>query len=1171
MYMRKFLYFLLATLPAATGMAVENYSCSILSSERGFPSKVNTILIEEMGFAWLGADDGLYVITGNNNISRYVVNDEFSNEFNNKSVNKVVADDRGIIWALGDHGFVGYLPSYNGGKTGGKAIKGLDGKTKVYSVVPDGDDVYFGGLNRIWKYSHVSKQFSFVTDLDSDEQFKIDEMFLTHNSQLGKSLLLFSKGGKHMMSYNIESGNIRVDFIPREEGEYLTAFLDSEETLWISDFNKGVTRYANDASMLGHYDMSNSAMTSNTVLCFTEKDGMIWMGTDGGGIDILNPFNGNMEVLTYDSARPRHFPATTVTNMTCDHNGHIWCGRPLGGVFIISDARIESVMSDDLSGIVPPEGFTVFYQDKNSSDIWMGTHGGGLVKYHPESNSFERFPDTESLYVYGIARLNDGLLLLSCPNKGFFVFKERDGSIERSSVITDIPNYQNTEMDGTSIANDSKGNVLIVSDGIRRWNGEQKLFEVFPFDKDSIEGTLKIVSNSDCKYLTDDRRVYEWDESKPGKITPVAECPEGMHINCATLCSDGTVWMAVNHRTFLFDTKTGVTRFGAHTYESTPSTLLSDNHNKLWVGTYNALYVIDRENNSVMSLGEIDGAQNNDYVHQASLVANDGSIYLGGKNGFVRIQPDFFMPKTKSPEVVIYQVLLDGVIQDGTDNIVVPYYHSTLDIKYFARNKDITRMTLFRIFVEGPNFTFEEETDNPALHFERLSPGHYTMTISCSGQDLLAARTQELFTFDVKRPLFFQWWFLTLLVTTIFASLLLFMRYQNAKQRKKSELEHLHEVERYNFLINVAHELRTPLTLIIGPLNRILKNPGLGDEFKPPIKRVCQQANRMTTLLNTVLSTDKLQQGATRVIPAPVELGLWLNSMIDEFRDEASNYDMNLFLRHDQNISRVMMDEHLCHIVFANIMSNAIKHNETGRHITVFSDLIEDGKWVRISVRDHGSGIGETHVDKLFERYYRATEEVTGFGIGLSYAKTIVEAHGGRIGAYNNTGMKGATFYFDLPAMEEDRKAAKKAAINEPAADEVPGETSDTEVETKDIGQKVVLYVDDNVDLRDYVKEELQPYCKQVVTAFNGRDALGKLEEFRIDVVVTDVMMPEMNGLELCTRIKSSVQFSHIPVIMLTARADEDSIAKGYAAKADFYMPKPFSIERLIEIINSKI
>lgn len=1178
--MKKLSCLFLTILTIESILAAGNYSCSILSSERGVPSKVNAILVEEFGFTWLAADDGLYVITGNNNITEFVVNDPRNNEFNNRCIKKVVADDKGVIWALGDHGFIGYTPPYIEGETEDRVILGLDGKTTVYSAVPDGDDVYFGGMSRIWKYSHVTRQFTLVSDLDSEGPFKIDEMFLTHNDQLGKALLLFSKGGKHMMSYNIQSGNIRVDFIPREEGEYLTAFLDSEETLWISDLNKGVTRYDNGAARLAHYDTSNSDMTSNTVLCFTEKNGKIWMGTDGGGIDILEPETGSIEVLSYDSSRPHRFPATTVTSMTCDHNGHVWCGRPIGGIFIISDARIESMMSNDINGIVPPEGFSVFYQDSSDSAIWMGTHGGGLLKYFPQSKTFERFPSTEGLYIYGIARLTNELLLLSCPNKGFFVFKERDGEIVRSSVVTDIPNYQNTEMDGTGISNDSKGNVLIVSDGIRRWNKAKKELEVFPFDKDSIDGALKFVSNSDCKYFVDDTHVYEWDDNSPGKLKVVARCPEGTHINCATLCPDGVIWMAINHRTFLFDTNNGTTRFGAHIYESTPTTVLSDGHNKIWLGTYSALYVIDRENNSVMSLGEIDGAQNNEYVHPASLIANDGSIYLGGKNGFIRIQPDFFMPKTKSPEVVVYSVLLDGVIQDKAKKLVVPFYHSTLDIKFFARNKDITRMTLFRVHVEGPKFTFEEETDNPSLHFERLTPGHYTLTISCSGQDLLSSGTQQVFSFDVKRPLFLRWWFMVLAAVMLISMPLLYMHFQNVKQRKKSETEHLHEVERYNFLINVAHELRTPLTLIIGPLNRILKNPDLGDGFKPPIKRVCQQANRMTTLLNTVLSTDKLQQGAMSVIPAPIELEPWLSAMIDEFRDEASNYGMNLFLRHDRNINRVMMDEHLCHIVFANIMSNAIKHNETGRHITVMSDLIEDDKWVRISVRDNGTGIGETHVDKLFERYYRATEEVTGFGIGLSYAKTIVEAHGGRIGAYNNnTGTKGATFYFDLPAMEENRKAAKALAAKIPTGNEpstaasTGGALSETETqaEAKSIVQKTVLYVDDNVDLRDYVKEELQPFCKEVITAFNGRDALQKLERHQIDVVVTDVMMPEMNGLELCTWIKSSEQFGHIPVIMLTARADEDSVAKGYAAKADFYMPKPFSIERLTEIISSKI
>lgn len=221
--------------------------------------------------------------------------------------------------------------------------------------------------------------------------------------------------------------------------------------------------------------------------------------------------------------------------------------------------------------------------------------------------------------------------------------------------------------------------------------------------------------------------------------------------------------------------------------------------------------------------------------------------------------------------------------------------------------------------------------------------------------------------------------------------------------------------ERYNFLINVAHELRTPLTLIIGPLKKFLKTEEISDKGKKTVTRVCQQANRMGVLLNTVLASNKIDEGATVLNPEAIDFNKWIDSSADEFRDEAENHNMTIEVELDSKVDVLAIDEPLCRIVFSNFMINAIKHNDPGTHITVSTRLDKEADSVRVCVKDSGSGIGDIDPAKLFERYYRATEDKTGFGIGLSYSKTIVVAHHGTIGAYNNPDSKGATFWFELP------------------------------------------------------------------------------------------------------------------------------------------------------------
>lgn len=398
---------------------------------------------------------------------------------------------------------------------------------------------------------------------------------------------------------------------------------------------------------------------------------------------------------------------------------------------------------------------------------------------------------------------------------------------------------------------------------------------------------------------------------------------------------------------------------------------------------------------------------------------------------------------------------------------------------------------------------------------------------------------------------------------------------EDRKSEEKDRMENTMEEERYTFLINVAHELRTPLTLIMGPLNRMLKSDNLPIEFVDTIKRVQVQGQRMATLLNTILTTNRVQNGFTQVNLESINLGEWLKTVTEEYRDEAENHEMDIVLEHDPTIRNVMIDEDLCRIVIANMITNAIKHNQPGQPVTVTSKMCKDKQSYRISISDHGSGIGDIDPSKLFERFFKATKK-KGYGIGLSYAKSIVEAHKGTVGAVNNKNEAGATFWFELPIYPNipenvsSRPEVDDSSVKEKSLLVVSDDSSAilSEQAKEVIKGRTLLFVEDDADLREYVKEEMVDLGMNVILAFNGRNALEKLRENEVDVVITDVMMPEMDGMELCRMIKNTPHFKDIPVVMLTARADEKSMKMGYDAKADYFMPKPFLIEDIEKVLK---
>lgn len=1148
--MRKILC-LLMTFAALAAASAQPYSYTELSLDEGFPSSVNSIFIEESGFAWLGAGDALYLLYGNNSFSRH---DRSQGYLPGNNVLQVLTDSHGMAWILTDKGFIGYNSRLNIEHP--SFIKGMDGSQVAYCVRPQGDNIYFGGNGCIWKFDHRSGKFSTLCEFET--QFKVTDLILSFRE--GRTVLAaFSKGMTENYLVDIIDGSI----LAGEElaSGFCAGFSDSRGYTWISLFDAGVYRMSPSMDIVQRYDSTTIPIDDNNVLCFAERHGKIWMGTDGGGIKILDPWDATIQRLDLSEHRMTPDPATTVSTMFCDHNGHVWCGRPNGGVLIVSETHIEMFRTEDFDPQIDTKGISYFYQDGPTDDIWVGTYGSGLMKYDQTTGKFTGFPSTEGLHIYSMAKVDDDTIALSCPNKGFFYFYKKTGQIERFEPLSEYKYYYATVNDGVFVDNDAHGNVLMFSHDVKRWNKLTGELETFTPDHDRDLGYLHPIRGSMCQYILDFTHIYKWNESLPDKLEVVGELTDGSRFFCSSMNRDGTIWFGAGGRIGQFNTETREIIFDKHVFEPAPSLIFSADNGKLWLGTRNALYVINPESNSIITLGESDGVADNEYILQAKMQAANGDIYLGGSKGMLRIHTDFSLPSSPDPDIVVSGVTVDGEEVFDFGGITVPVNHSTLAIRFLVRGTDILTTHMHRIQVKGPGgWVMDEESNKPFISFRGLNPGHYILSVSTTTQDGRWTEPKEIFTFNVAHHWYGTWWAIILFLMC--SGMLCFNIYRTLSTKRTAERAKVADEERYNFLINVSHELRTPLTLILGPLRRIMADPSLKDNHRESIKKVCRQADRMATLLNTVLTTDKIGNGATKVNPRSININEWLENCSEEFNDEAMGREMSITLKTDPGAGSVMMDPDLCRIVFSNIMSNALRHNQPGHHITVWSSADIHPGYVRIGIRDHGSGIGVVDVSKLFERYYRATEEHTGFGIGLSYAKTIVDAHGGKIGAFNNDKDAGATFWFELPA----------AAIPGESIGEAPRYVSKLTrtILAKDLKDKIILFVDDSKYLRDYVESELKDLCKEFLMAYNGAEALRVLAAHEVDVVVTDVMMPEIDGVELCRIIKTSPNYRHIPVIMLSARADEESKARGYAVKADQYMSKPFDIKDLIAILDNK-
>ena len=414
-----------------------------------------------------------------------------------------------------------------------------------------------------------------------------------------------------------------------------------------------------------------------------------------------------------------------------------------------------------------------------------------------------------------------------------------------------------------------------------------------------------------------------------------------------------------------------------------------------------------------------------------------------------------------------------------------------------------------------------------------------------------------------------------LLAALIAGILLVYHRIEKnkAEEQYRKRKEKLSD-NKLKFLTNISHELRTPLTLIYSPLRRLLDK----NDFEPSVRKelngILSQSQYMNQLINMVLDSRRLEEGFGTVNIAPHRLNDWIETVTDEFRAEFENKSITLICDRDPAIGWVNFDESKFRIILGNLLMNAWKYSGPETTVTIRTSAI-DG-YVRISVIDRGIGISGMDADELFNRFRQGSSQSKGFGLGLAYTKLLVETHqGGRIGAFPNPD-KGSTFWFEIPmAIECTTNLAIKAEDIENDANDSPEQFKEgsSVISANDFntGDCTVLIAEDEPDLLEFIAKELSPYFKSVLKATDGKEALELASRESPNIIVSDVMMPLMNGYELCRTIKNTIEISHIPVILLTAQADSLHREEGYKSGADIFLTKPFDIPVLLAAIRNTL
>lgn len=895
----------------------------------------------------------------------------------------------------------------------------------------------------------------------------------------------------------------------------------------------------------------------DTILCLSWQQGILQMNLKNFEITPF-PFQyGNDNVGIIIDSQQRIWLST--------YNNGVKCFSAQGKL-IASYTTQNSRLSSDI----------VLCMTEFKQKIWMGTDGGGINKFIPSTETFVHYPDTWGDKMVSITSFTPNELLVSAFSKGIFIFDKKTGKKRPFAIMSpSLEHHIRYSGQPINLYRDTPNSILILSSPPYRYHTSTRQLTPVPCAKEvKIKGLLSSIGyDSTAIYLNDPYNIYRLDRKKD-TVEIFASAPQGF-FNAVSRDDKGVFWIAGTRGLYTYHPDTRKFERIPTTLFNEVNTVLCDNKGKVWIGAEQKLFIWLTDTKRFVWFGEADGISPNEYLAEPRLISPKGNIYMGGVKGLLCINADTQIEKSSdSPEIRLAELTINGenrMYQLNQDKISIPWNSKNIKIRVMTYGADILRLKVYH-FQMGD---LKTEGYNPELMIPSLAPGSYPIMVSCNTQEGNETTPQFLFTLNVLPPWYRSWWFVSLCIIACIGIVVqivfvLLRRKENKMKWMMKEHEQNVYEEKVRFLINISHELRTPLTLIYAPLSRILKTLPSTDAIYPPLKNIHKQAQRMKDLINMVLDVRKMEVGETKLKLQAYPFNSWIKEIGADFTDEGAAQEVQIDYQLDDSIKEVVFDKGMCTIVVTNLLTNALKHSPKNTTVTIRTS--KNDSYVRVSVLDQGEGMQEEDMEKVFIRFYQGKQEIGGSGVGLSYAKMLVELHKGKIGAMNNEA-GGATFFFDLPLGLESGEVIcqPKPYINELITPDVDHEINAPETLDFSTQNYTVLLVDDNHNLTDFLSKELKSLFKAIYIAHDGREAFEIAQKQVPDIIVSDVMIPVMNGYELCKAVKENIGISHIPVILLTARNDEQSRLYGYKIGADAYLGKPFEIDTLVKIIQNRL
>ncbi len=1194
----------------------EPFYFSKLSLEHGLSQiTVTSIYQDSKGFMWFGTRNGLNRFDGYQ-FNVYANEVENAQSISDNHILCITEDKEGYLWIGTNSGLNKYNPVSN---TFERYLTG----NMILSLYYNDSGLWIGTPKGLSKYNPENNSCEQIPDfcLENDAVNVIigykENLYLGTNS---KGVIIYTPANNECVSYKEISGSFGTIAL----NDVRALFIDNNESLWIGTHHEGLCVLKKDKQSV--LINQRSGLSNDFIRCINQSpEGNILVGTFNG-LSIIDPATYSISQHKTSDSQNGNISHYSIYSIYYDKAKTLWIGTYAGGVNYYNPYARKFRFYDpgmDLKGVIGIIGPMVEY----GNSIFIASEGGGLIEKDKQSDSYKQYKlsdNKDATYAQNILKslYLDGDRILCGTNMG--TIYSFDLKTKRYTLFHDF------KMGNTiyQIGRNSAGELFaagVNNIGLTFFrNGEIKSkFAVAGKADFSFYNIRCVLETEKGIYLIGTRNdgLYYYNSKLNELIqykhqpTDKNSLPEN-YVSSIFKDSTGQIWIGTfGGGLSLFDPeskqfKTYNTKDGLQ--NNNICAIAEDSNRHLWISTISGISDFDLQSKEFKNYTHSSGIEVNEFTPHANLQASDGRIFFSGNNGFISFDPRRMNTNPYIPSIVLRELYVnnarvvpgDGILKEPLEmqkEIVLKYNEANISIEYSALNYVFSERNQYAYKLEGFDEDWVPAGTRRMAYYTNIPSGKYKFIVKGSNNDGIWNNDGVSILITVLPPLWKTWWAYCIYALLLTGISILIFRYYNERKRLENDIkleqakadaqEEFHQA-RTRLFTNFSHELRTPLTLIMSPLGDMIeKGKDLPEKVQDNHRLMYSNTLRMLRLVNNLMDFQKKESGTMKLRLEKDDFIQFSGEMVSLFNELATSRHIDLKFNSAVESLDYIFDKSLMEKVYFNFLSNAFKNVPDNGRINVnlkVSDLKEikenwpqkasgftnnNISYLLLEIKDTGVGIPQDQWDDIFTPFYQVAQNKhssSGTGLGLSLSKSIIEMHKGVVWAESR---EGAIFRCIFPI---DSDFVPEQSLEIPTEEnrllhkvEVTENTNDESV-SHPKGKYTVLVVEDNQDVRNYIVSNLSSIYN-IITAADGAEAVDKAISQLPDLIVSDLMMPKMDGMEMCSILKKDLRTSHIPIIMLTARAMSSDMKEGYETGADDYITKPFDSSVLIARVGNII